>query len=645
VYAAALKVVPHATFTFGKLWLLAARFEVRRLEVSAARRLLGASLGMCPKESVLRGYIDLETRLGEIDRVRRLHEKQVQLWPFNAAGWCRFAALEATVGEGERARAIYELAVSQGVLDMPEVAWKAFIDFEIEAGEAGNARALYERLLARTQHVKVWMSYAAFEASIVGSAEGARHVYRRAYEHFRGVGEEGREDRALIVETWRAFEGGLVDDEAAMGAEGDVAAAQAHLAAVDKLLPRRVVKRRPVLAADGSEVGSEEYVAFLFPDDEAKPASLKLLELAQRWKAAGGGSVDAVLRKGASEAASAASTAEMASAGGFGAVFGGAGDDAGGDDTAGSGAAGAGAGAGTGSYGGHGHSHGVDDWQGAEAMPRVHGSSGDTQEAEDARASAAGAGAGSSASDGRTAPASWLPASSSDGAGAAPGFRSMLLRRQATGMYDAPDSSSVEGSGSAGHAPAADDSSVGSGVGHKRSALQAFGGQSAHEGRDEAGSGSSYRAGSGLRLGGADDGEEGTAAAGAGPAKFRRVGEAGALGAGRGSHGEGQDSAATPVGGTSDPNALELEEGGGATSSSSETAAPATEAEGPAVSAAGDIVQPVAAEGAADPDDPIAGMEAERELEDRVRAAASAADLPRDLYSAEERATAADRDL
>jgi len=183
---------------------------------------------------------------------------------------------------------------------------------------------------------------------------------------------------------------------------------------------------------------------------------------------------------------------------------------------------------------------------------------------------------------------------------------------------------------------------VGSGVGHKRSALQAFGGQA-----DEAGSGSSYRAGSGLRHGGAADDEEqaGLAAAGAGPAKYRRVGDAGALGAGRGSHAEGQDSTGTPVGGTSDPNALELEEGGGVGSSSSATAAPPSEAEGPAATAAGDIVQPVAAEGAADPDDPVAGMEAERELEDRVRAAASAADLPRDLYSAEERATAADRDL
>ena len=59
-------------------------------------------------------------------------------------------------------------------------------------------RELYERLLDRTQHLKVWASYAAFEASkdvpeapgssssnspgVGGGLTAARAVYRRAYE-------------------------------------------------------------------------------------------------------------------------------------------------------------------------------------------------------------------------------------------------------------------------------------------------------------------------------------------------------------------------------------------------------------------------------------------------------------------------------
>jgi len=63
--------------------------------------------------------------------------------------------LESILGDIERARSVYELAVEQSRLDMPELLWKAFIDFEIEQQEYDRARKLYGKLLKRTQHVKV----------------------------------------------------------------------------------------------------------------------------------------------------------------------------------------------------------------------------------------------------------------------------------------------------------------------------------------------------------------------------------------------------------------------------------------------------------------------------------------------------------
>lgn len=36
----------------------------------------------------------------------------------------RFAELERSLGESERARGVYELAIAQPVLDMPELLWK-----------------------------------------------------------------------------------------------------------------------------------------------------------------------------------------------------------------------------------------------------------------------------------------------------------------------------------------------------------------------------------------------------------------------------------------------------------------------------------------------------------------------------------------
>lgn len=163
VYQRALRVVPHKSFTFGKLWLLAAHFEVRQHDLTAARKLLGQALGLCGKDNLYRGYIDLEMQLGEIDRCRVLYSKYVAYAPFHAPAWQKFAALEASVGELSRARAIYELAIQQPELDTPEMLWKAYIDWEVSEKEIDRARQLYERLLDRTGHVKVWISFGKFE--------------------------------------------------------------------------------------------------------------------------------------------------------------------------------------------------------------------------------------------------------------------------------------------------------------------------------------------------------------------------------------------------------------------------------------------------------------------------------------------------
>ena len=67
----------------------------------------------------------------------------------------QYAELETILGDSDRARAIFELAINQPKLDMPEVLWKSYIDFEIEQSEHDNTRGLYRRLLERTRHVKV----------------------------------------------------------------------------------------------------------------------------------------------------------------------------------------------------------------------------------------------------------------------------------------------------------------------------------------------------------------------------------------------------------------------------------------------------------------------------------------------------------
>lgn len=43
---------------------------------------------------------------------------------------------------------------------MPEIVWRAYINNEIELKEYDNARKLFERLLEKSKHLKIWISYA-----------------------------------------------------------------------------------------------------------------------------------------------------------------------------------------------------------------------------------------------------------------------------------------------------------------------------------------------------------------------------------------------------------------------------------------------------------------------------------------------------
>lgn len=81
----------------------------------------GTAIGKCPKNKLLKGYIELELQLREFDRCRKLYEKYLEFSPENCTTWIKFAELETILGDTERARAIFELAIGQPRLDMPEV--------------------------------------------------------------------------------------------------------------------------------------------------------------------------------------------------------------------------------------------------------------------------------------------------------------------------------------------------------------------------------------------------------------------------------------------------------------------------------------------------------------------------------------------
>ncbi|XP_070658235.1 crooked neck-like protein 1 isoform X2 [Bos indicus] len=190
VYQASLELIPHKKFTFAKMWLLYAQFEIRQKNLPFARRAL--------------------------------------------------------------------------------VLWKSYIDFEIEQEETERTRNLYRRLLQRTQHVKVWISFAQFELSSgkEGSLAKCRQIYEEANKTMRNC--EEKEERLMLLESWRNFE-----DEFGTASDKE---------RVDKLMPEKVKKRRKVQADDGSDAGWEEYYDYIFPEDAANQPNLKLLAMAKLWK-------------------------------------------------------------------------------------------------------------------------------------------------------------------------------------------------------------------------------------------------------------------------------------------------------------------------------------------------------------------------
>ena len=284
VYQECLRLIPHRKWTFAKIWILKAQFEVRQMQLQAARKTFGQAIGMCPKDKLFRGYVELEKQLFEFNRCRTLFEKQLEWDPSNSRAWIQFADLERSLDDLDRARAVYELAIDQSSLDMPELVWKSYIDFEESEEEFDRARALYERLLGKTNHVKVWINYARFEINVPDQNDTtdeeeeeeeettvseqtksrARRIFQRAHDVFKK--QDLKEDRADLLNAWNSFERTHGNTE--------------DIEKIDKQMPRRAKKQRKV-----GDDRYEEYLDYIFPADDESAANLSsFLQLAHAWK-------------------------------------------------------------------------------------------------------------------------------------------------------------------------------------------------------------------------------------------------------------------------------------------------------------------------------------------------------------------------
>ncbi|SCU86301.1 LANO_0C07492g1_1 [Lachancea nothofagi CBS 11611] len=286
-------VIPNSSFTFAKIWRLYANFELRQSNLTTARKILGYALGTCPKNKIFKDYIQLEIQLKEFDRVRKLYEKFISFNPYAVSNWLAYAELEDNLGDEDRARAIFHLAVSEeiGLEHQDQVKiLRELINFEISVGEYARAESVYRKLLTMSSYdASMWIDLAIFQSSVPTEEQliqeanndnededtlevtdihklNTRKVFEEALSYYKEMND--KEGRYAILKALRAYE--------------DVHGTIETQAATKERLP---VEKSKTKREGGIDV---EYVDLEFPEDAtgeiATDRKSKLLAMAQKWQ-------------------------------------------------------------------------------------------------------------------------------------------------------------------------------------------------------------------------------------------------------------------------------------------------------------------------------------------------------------------------
>ncbi|EUR79054.1 hypothetical protein PFBG_00544, partial [Plasmodium falciparum 7G8] len=268
VYNNIIKILSSYEFTFKKIFILYATFELRQLNVNKARSIFNNALQTIPNEKIFEKFCEFELKLGNIRECRNVYAKYVEAFPFNSKAWISMINFELSLDEVERARQIAEIAINLDDMKLPELIWKNYIDMEINLQEYDNARKLYDRLLNITQHYKVYKSYAEFTYIYLDDIEMCRKILEEGIEFCKK--NELINERCILLNFLCDIEKDYGDKEI-----------------IDKTLkrlPKKVKKRKIIKNNDNDDEIIEEYITYVFPDDGNQSQNMKILEKALEWK-------------------------------------------------------------------------------------------------------------------------------------------------------------------------------------------------------------------------------------------------------------------------------------------------------------------------------------------------------------------------
>lgn len=98
--------------------------------------------------------------------------------------------------------------------------------------------------------MKVWASFAKFEAEQARSMARMRTLMEQAQDHFRDNLPDCKEERKMLLETWLELE--LAAATPQKGGHAPLSD-QSHFEAVKGKLPIKVKKRRPIAATSSGD--------------------------------------------------------------------------------------------------------------------------------------------------------------------------------------------------------------------------------------------------------------------------------------------------------------------------------------------------------------------------------------------------------
>ncbi|KAL6450711.1 CLF1 Pre-mRNA-splicing factor CLF1 [Candida maltosa Xu316] len=308
IWNEALKKIPSQRFSFAKIWIGYAEFELRNNDategLSKFRKILGRAIGqtstVAPKNKIFQYYIDFEKKLGDWNRVRLLFQKWLEtaVSTSSPAEYIvkNYLEFESSIEEYDRCESILEIAKELSETEESSDSFDVYklftiaVDFYRDEMKYDKIRELYRNLLSKEPDVDNWISFALFESTIPSTEQledflqgeseefevtvdeeqigKTRNIFTEAETYFKNKNDHA--SRLAILEAWKEYE--------------EINGTEESAAEIKNKFPTAVKKRRTV---DGID---EEYMDYVFPETQEikKPIGMsKFLANAKKWASQG----------------------------------------------------------------------------------------------------------------------------------------------------------------------------------------------------------------------------------------------------------------------------------------------------------------------------------------------------------------------